>query len=68
MKIERRIELVMMEISKIENEILTVVETGLKCIEDIFRIGLGWRNLSVETSIFYQKMEADYYRYKLEIL
>ena len=57
-----------MEISKIENEILTVVETGLKCIEDVFRIGLGWRNLSVETSIFYQKMEADYYRYKLEIL
>jgi hypothetical protein len=68
MKIERRIELVMMEISKIEEEILKVVETGLKCVDDVFRVGLGWRNLCTETSIFYQKMEADYYRYKLEIL
>ena len=58
----------MMEISKIEAEILKVVETGLKCVDDVFRTGLGWRNLSVETTIFYQKMEADYHRYKLEIL
>ena len=58
----------MMEISKIEAEVLEVVETGLKCVEDVYRIGLGWRNLSVETKIFYQKMEADYYRYHLEIL
>lgn len=68
MKIERRIELVMMEISKVEAEILKVVDTGLKCVDDVFRIGLGWRNLCAETSIFYQKMEADFNRYKLEVL
>jgi hypothetical protein len=67
-KIQRRIELVEGEITKIEEEILKVIDTGMKCIEDVFRTGLGWRNLSVETTVYYQKMEADLNRYKLEVL
>jgi hypothetical protein len=37
-------------------------------IEDVFRVGLSYRNLSIETTIFYQKLEADLNRYTLEIL
>ena len=66
-KIQRRVDLVQGEIDKIEEECMDTIDTGLKCIEDVFRTGLSWKNLSVESTIFYQKMEADLNRYKLEI-
>ena len=68
MKINRKIQLVDIEIKKVESEILEILDTADGMLHDIFRHGLSYRSLPLETGLFYSKMEADFARYRLEIM
>ena len=53
---------------EIEQEIFELCDKGIKLVGEIFYKGLQHRVVSIESRIFYQKLETDLNRYKLEIM
>lgn len=53
---------------EIESEIVDLCDHGIRLISDIYYDGLQHRVIGIESRIFYQKLETDLNRYKLEIM
>lgn len=56
------------QITKIEDEVIDFCDYGLSLVKDVFSVGLAGRSIPAETAIFYEKLQLDMIRYKLEIM
>ena len=65
--IRMKIKLCKSETFKLEGEINDTIELGQKALT-IINNGLSHRVLAIESRLFYNKLEVDLYRYKLEIM
>ena len=67
-EIEMKVMLSKELLLEIEQEIFELCDKGIKLVGEIFYKGLQHRVVSIESRIFYQKLETDLNRYKLEIM
>jgi hypothetical protein len=65
--IRKEIDLVRFQARRYEREILATIEYGNKIMDDLFLTGLRNTFLCIESRVYYQKIIADFSRYKCEL-